>query len=421
MTGNTIYHGQIVVLDSAGRGTTNNWVFDTFSTNGTLTIEAEDYNYTNGLFMDNPPVSGFMADGETQVQGNGIGYLDLAGTRGVDYFDHNGSLDSDDKPNANLNQYRLHDGVETLQDVRSVRDTPRQKHIKAGVPDFEVSQTRAGEWLNYTRTFPGNTWDVYLRASAQAKQDVRLDEIISGSKTTNQAKALLGTFLVPNTGSSTRFRYVPLTDAVGNPQPLQLAGVRTLRLTGLAANNDLQLNYLLFVPRTNAPVSRPWVASASPSPDAVKVDPQPTVRVVILNRGTEVSSNTIQLRFDGANVTKAVNISRTTTEGQGVTVSYQPLGFLQPNSKHTVSLIFGDTAIRSRSPRGIAIVAAGVSRSVYSTGRAVQPVELHCRRHSSHSSRLCAARQTRHGLCHPDAQSAEYGAPQRFPKHFLAG
>ncbi|MBI3849211.1 MAG: hypothetical protein HY298_02810 [Verrucomicrobia bacterium] len=345
LSANTIYNGQIIVLDTAGKGTTNKWIFDTFPTNGTLTIEAEDYNFTNGLFMDNPPVSGFMADGESQVNGHGVGYLDLAGTRGVDYFDHNGRLDTDAKPNANLNQYRLYDGVETLQDVRSVRDTPRQKHLQTGVPDFEVSNTRAGEWLNYTRTFPSNIWDVYLRASAQARQDVRLDEITSGSKTTNQMKAPLGTFLVPNTGSSTRYRYVPLTDAVGNPRPVDLAGVLTLRLTELAANNDLQLNYLLFVPRSKAAVlSRPLIAVALPAPDAVKVDPQPTVQIAILDRGSNIIPASVKLRFDNSDVTRAAVITRTTTESPDLTIRYEPPEFLQPKSKHTISLSFDDDA-----------------------------------------------------------------------------
>ena len=58
---NTIYNGKIVVLDMSGQGTTNTWVFDTFLTNGTVTIEAEDYNYGGGLFQDNPPVSGLKA------------------------------------------------------------------------------------------------------------------------------------------------------------------------------------------------------------------------------------------------------------------------------------------------------------------------------------------------------------------------
>src|SRR5207249_6864205 len=67
LTTNTIYHGQIRALDSNGKGTTNNFYFDTFTffnpTNPAnpskfLLIEAEDFNYGGGLFQDYPLVSG---------------------------------------------------------------------------------------------------------------------------------------------------------------------------------------------------------------------------------------------------------------------------------------------------------------------------------------------------------------------------
>jgi hypothetical protein len=75
---NTIYNGQIVVVDTSGKGTTNNWVFDTFKTNGAIVIEAEDYNYNSGLFQNNPPVSGYDEDGN-QINGGGYGYVELRG------------------------------------------------------------------------------------------------------------------------------------------------------------------------------------------------------------------------------------------------------------------------------------------------------------------------------------------------------
>src|SRR5207302_750988 len=66
LAGNTVYHGKIIVLDASGKGTTNNWYFDTFTyfdptdTNnptGYLLVEAEDYNYNGGQFQDYPKVS----------------------------------------------------------------------------------------------------------------------------------------------------------------------------------------------------------------------------------------------------------------------------------------------------------------------------------------------------------------------------
>src|SRR5437867_13391267 len=97
------------------------------------------------------------------------------------------------------------------------------------VPDYIVAEMQPGDWMNYTRTFPSGNYNVYLRASSQKAQAMRLDEVTAGSTTSNQTTEVRGQFLLPNTGSSSRFRYVPLTDGAGNIQTLNLAGVRTLR------------------------------------------------------------------------------------------------------------------------------------------------------------------------------------------------
>src|SRR5207244_11781314 len=82
LAANTIYTGQITVVDMSGKGTTNNFVFDTFVINGALIVEAEDYNYSFGYFQDNPPVSGLTSDGITITNG-GIGYYGSAGVSNV--------------------------------------------------------------------------------------------------------------------------------------------------------------------------------------------------------------------------------------------------------------------------------------------------------------------------------------------------
>ena len=346
LANNTIYNGQIIALDTGGQGTTNNFIFDTFSTNGTMIVEAEDYNFGNGQFIDNPPVSGLDPDGNPV--NIGLGYYGQAGTREVDYFD----TDPDTIPGPDEHQYRGGDWVGTAQNLFA-GDTPRPDHLSTNVPDYGIWRMQAGEWLNYTRTFPATRWNVYLRTSSQARQDVRFDEVIGDRTVTNQTKALRGNFLVPNTASSTRFRYVPLTDAAGNPQVLDFAGVRTFRMTTLGGfdsdrqhgrddNGSLQPNYFLFMPTTSLAPQTPWIAFAAPSANATDVSVQPTVQIIILNRATSVSLGTIQLRFDGVNVTSSATISGATTEGAGATVTYAPAGFLQPNSTHSISLVFSD-------------------------------------------------------------------------------
>jgi hypothetical protein len=359
LTPNTIYNGKIITLDTNGKGTTNTWVFDTFTTNGIITIEAEDYNYAGGQFQDNPPVSGLQPDG-TQVNGNGPpgGYYSadaagdliatVAGQPDVDYHEVNTpDVRQDATRNIAGHQYRSADFVNTAQARMERGRDVRPQYVSANVGEYFVTGINAGEWMNYTRTFPSGSYNVYLRASSQKAQAVQLDEVTAGSTTSNQTTEVRGQFLVPNTGSSSRFRYVPLTDGAGNIQTLSLAGVRTLRLTTLEASQknvidvgDLQLNYLLFVPAATANTG-PFIAYASPAAGTVAFDPEGIAQISIVNRGTSVNAGSIQLKFDGVSVTGNATISSTAT---GANISYKP-GFLLPNSTHTLNVAFSDGTV----------------------------------------------------------------------------
>src|SRR6185436_5345333 len=77
----------------------------------------------------------------------------------------------------------------------------------------------------------------------------------------------------------------------------------------------------------------------------VLFDPEGTVQIHVLNRDTAVVTGSIQLRFDGADVTSAATITGTTTNGPGATVTYRPGGFLLPNTVHTLSVAFGDGSV----------------------------------------------------------------------------
>ena len=92
---NKVYSARIEVEDTTGTlKSTNTFWFDTFSDAlvATLkTIEAEDYNYSNGVYQLDPiPVSGLdtnsnPVNGNVDFGGNGKGYFGFFGTAGVDY------------------------------------------------------------------------------------------------------------------------------------------------------------------------------------------------------------------------------------------------------------------------------------------------------------------------------------------------
>ena len=275
LNSNTVYDARIVLADFAGRVSTNEFTFDTFSESfldspGVKVIEAEDYNYNSGQFQDNPPPSG-VDNTSGQVNGGGVGYFDLVGTSGVDYFDRSTSFGSGTTP-----EYRTQDFVGTqagsATEVQSgpvlnvLNDTIRRKYATNNLPEYEVRRTEGGEWMNYTRVFSNGNYNAYLRAACRAPQAVSLDQVTSDPSQPNQTTAPLGVFNVPSTSLLVRYRYVPLTDTNGNLAVLSLSGTNTLRLTmgGPQTNvtqQTMTLNYVAFLP-AKATVPQPSLTQA---------------------------------------------------------------------------------------------------------------------------------------------------------------
>jgi hypothetical protein len=273
LTDNTVYAARIEVQDMSGTlKSTNTFWFDTFSnaylTNAPVkTIEAEDYNYSNGVYQLEPiQVSGIDTNGLV-VNGNGVGYYGLAGTAEVDFH----TRPSRTSPEGGWNDYRADDLVDTPQgnreDIQDLNHPPptspavddptrpndnqRQAYVALGLKEYEVARSDANDWLNYTRVFADTNYYVYLRCGSVGNQDVALDLVGGNPTTTNQTTAPLGTFAVQNHLMRLNYRYEPLTIG-GTPVIVHLAGTNTLRLTvGGTPSKDsalLSVNYLLFVP-----------------------------------------------------------------------------------------------------------------------------------------------------------------------------
>ncbi len=354
---NQFYTATVSASDAAGRSSTNMVSFDTFGETTAMVIETEDYNYGvdgggapvigvcspgdpqpvtahGGGFQDNPPPSGFTPT-LTQINGNGIGYLDLAAVSGVDYSD-TGTATGD----ATVNNYRTCTPV----GVRATSDTRRSKYtdLDIGAWDLELHQLAAGEWLNYTRTFANTNFNVYLRARATTTQQVDLGRVTSDPTQGSQTVVPLGSFQVQ---SGTTYGYVPLTDSVGVPVVIGLSGMQTLRLTAVSANNDLNPNFLMLVPAAaTATVIGPVLASASPAPDAANVAVGTAINLTITNRLTTLNTSSVQLSLDHSLVTATV-----TPNASGATVTYQPGSPFATGSTHTLTLVFRDNASPANS------------------------------------------------------------------------
>lgn len=308
---NSVYAGALIVTDSGGLSSTNDLAFDTFVASQTVVIEAEDYNYGGGQFIDNPDPGAFSGQ---------------VGTAGVDFLD---------STSGDASTYRG-DAVDTATST----DVARERFVSAGQPDYQVQNLTDGEWVNYTRTVPAGSFLAYLRVASTAARDVRLERVGGSAGQANPPLEFLGAFRVPRTGTLNSYAYVPLTDVQGRPINLPLGGRTTLRLTAVGANNDLNVNYLVLAP-AGAPSADPTV-SVQPSPAAAGVLPESTVEAAIYDGAAAVDRASVKLRINGVEVPAAIARTGTLT-----TVKHAPAALWPPATLHSVNLTFNDGTARS--------------------------------------------------------------------------
>jgi hypothetical protein len=217
--------------------------------------------------------------------------------------------------------------------LAAAADGARQYFADAGATDFQVNQFLAGDWMNYTRSFDNQTYNVYLRASATAAaQQVRLHKV-TNADLPDQTAFPLGTF----SAVSNAYSYVPLTDAFGNAIRLNFSGLTALRLTALySASPSLQLNFLLFAPTTTA-ASPPYLSEASPGVNATNVPLDSALQIALAHGAAAIAPGSVALRFNGSDVTTAATVS---PNADGVAITYDPPGNLSPNTTYPVQVSF---------------------------------------------------------------------------------
>jgi len=320
---NRSYLGQLTVTDSGGTSRSAIIAFDTFSSN-TRTVEAEDYDFDGGQFLDSPVRS---------AEGGGVfenSYTDRVGVAGTDYQDTRSGPSGDDSP------YRTQDAVRMQRSLDNRRSGLFNND--QGVYDYEVGDLAVDDWMNYTRDFSAGSYEVYLRESVVnlEKADSVLEEVPPPG---GGAPKLLGTFLGVQSGFTAR--NVALTDGTGkNRVVLRLSGRKTLRLRHLTPDSDTgsrYLNYLVFVPVADAGVQRAAVTSLSPTDGAVVETTEPRIEVAIQNRDTQVKTSSIQMSINGSPVNPGV-----VSTADGALVAYPITPLPAKGVVQKVQLVFAD-------------------------------------------------------------------------------
>ncbi len=318
------YNYTVVAHDANGNVLSNNYTFNTFLPTD-IYIDAADYNYSGGQFINN----------NTPMNA----YANLLGNNGIDYT--NAELTGSN----NTAGYRPGDLVAILTLATDATGDPvDHANLRAdGYTAYNIGFTDTGNWQNYTRNFPATNYSLYARAASVTGGQFEVERLAGATATaTSQPLIPLGRVNVANTGGSRVYegQLTPVVDIFGNPVVVPLSGTTTLRETALASR-VYNLEYLVAVAVSNAATLRPYIATASPAPNAAGQFLIAPISFAIADRQTSVKTNTIQLIVNSTNITSRLIIS---SNAVGATVTWTPTNNLPANYTNTITVIFTDTA-----------------------------------------------------------------------------
>ena len=293
LAANTIYQSVIInATDADNLSVSSSASFDTLVP--TLVIEAADFNYSSGQFMDTPANGGLWL------------YQNLVGTAGID---------ENKASRTNSQIYRPTDAV-VIQAAASTSSTAQKFVSAANTNDVEtdVGYNTPGDWLNYTRTFgsggsaPVGTYNVYcyLATSGSGEQS-SFSEVTSDRTQPNQTTTSLGQFGTSSftDNSYNNYVYVPLVDSFGNRVSVTLTnGIQTFKSTVVGNPN---LGFYLLVPKV--PVYTPELLSVSPNNGPYQPATQFSFTVGPAD-GPAISTNGISLVLNGVTITSGLNFTQ---------------------------------------------------------------------------------------------------------------
>jgi len=299
-------HTVIVTLtDSVGTTYTTN-SFDTFDPSS-YTFEVEDYDYSGGLFVDNPQIGGYAGLGSVlNVDDNwdynvGAGYRPSSGAR---------------------------DGLAT--------ESPSGDFVRPGysTANYDVGHNDGGNWANYTRNQPAGTYNIWMRyASPNGNPTIsdaaKISLVTGGWGSTSQTTTALGVFNTRNTGGWGNYNngWAPLVDANGNYVKWTASGsTNTLRYT--VDSGGFNLDFFALIP---ADTGRPTLGGLYPNGLTQFQGTNTLSFNAISSQG--ISTNSIVVLINGLAVSNLVFTGSSTNWH----VSYP---YLQANSFYSVSISF---------------------------------------------------------------------------------
>lgn len=239
LSSNLLYSAIIQAVDAKGFSSSTNVSFDTI--NPIYTFEAEDWDYDNGQYINNPQTNR---------------YANQPSTSGVDYNNAN--------PGGGNASYRPQ-GMET----ENCSDTPRAAYVGTTNVDYDVGYSTAGGWANYTRNFPPGVYNVYARLANGSGGSGISSEVTIVSSADSTAQLIGDTYAafsdVPTAGWQV-FKFFPLVDYNNALVLFTNDGTATtLQITTINSGPYNANFYMLMPVNTNMPSPGPTITNMYPT------------------------------------------------------------------------------------------------------------------------------------------------------------
>jgi len=242
--------------------------------------EAEDWDFTNGMYIDFPDLCNASGDPNC--------YFGKVGVQGVDENNVTGAS----------GPYRPEDPMGTA----AAGDVLRPTLAAANRTDYRIDPFDGAEWVNYTRDWPNSTNWVIGRMCANVSQPGILTlSVVNGDSSTTD----LGKFSFTGQGYSA-FENVYLKDTNGNNAVVVLNGKKTLRITSGGA--ALPNFYMLVAAQADLPIlSNVYPTGSHP------FEPTNTFSFTVTTPGSSFPASGIHVNFDGFDVTPNLQITGTSS------------------------------------------------------------------------------------------------------------
>jgi hypothetical protein len=263
------YTVTITATDALGHSNTHTETFDTFSQND-LMVEADESDFNGGQWIDDSIQTATTTAAANSYYFYPGGDANNTAEYGIDYTTTNVSgetylyrVDGNTPGTISLTADAI--GTQVTSDFL------RDKFINEGssaqppfenvpgepVPttntDYNVGWWTPGTWLNYTRTFPTNSYYVYGRlAGGVPYTNTTVSLVTNGQGTLTQTTQLLGSFSDASANGFQSWHWIQLTGNNGQPVLVSLGGVETLQVTAGpgAATGNVNSHFYIFVPAT---------------------------------------------------------------------------------------------------------------------------------------------------------------------------